>query len=158
MFLFQVFVSNIAGPAVMSIFIVSLCIYLYMKGYQKDCDRILFSVCIAMACTYTVKLLAHVPRPINSLIVERDFRFPSGHATMAAVVSSLAIYYTYTHVKHARTRKLLYILAVCWFMLVAYARLFLMVHLPIDILVGGVIGVLVTMAVIHMFKHLHYYK
>jgi phosphatidylglycerophosphatase B/undecaprenyl-diphosphatase len=158
MFLFQVFISNIAGPAVMSIFIVSFCVYLYTTGRQKDCDRILFSTCIAMALTYTIKLMTHIPRPLDALVIENDYRFPSGHSTMAAVVSCLVIYYTGVYVKHARLRKLLYVLAVCWFLLIGYSRLYLGAHIPIDVLVGGIIGTLVTMGVIHMFRHLHYYK
>lgn len=158
MLITQLFISKLAGPEIMSLFIVVLCIYLYSTDRQKDCDRILFSACIAMSLTYTIKLMTHIPKPVNALIAENDFRFPSGHATMAAVVSCLAIYYIHTYVKSSNTRKVLYVMSVCWFLIVSYSRVYLGVHILVDIVVGGFIGFLVTMVILKMFKHLHYYK
>jgi undecaprenyl-diphosphatase len=92
------------------------------------------------------------------LVAETDPRFPSGHATMAAVVMTLVIYYSNKHIKNDYLKHFLWIVAVVWFMLVSYSRLYLHVHYPIDVIIGGIIGIIRTIATLKIFKHLHYYK
>lgn len=135
-----------------------LCILLYIKKYKKDSLKIIFASTSAMFVTFTLKYLLRVPRPVHMLVVETDPRFPSGHATMASVVMSLSIYYAHKYVKNRNIRYFLYICAVLWFILVSYSRLYLGVHYPVDILVGGLIGIISTAIVIKIFKHLHYYS
>jgi undecaprenyl-diphosphatase len=92
------------------------------------------------------------------LVIETDPRFPSGHATMAAVVMTLIISYSNKHIKNNYLKYFLWILAIGWFMLVSYSRLYLHVHYPIDIIAGGLIGILSTMVVSKIFNHLRYYN
>lgn len=111
-----------------------------------------------MFVTFTLKYLLKVPRPVDMLVVETDPRFPSGHATMASVVMALVIYYSHKHIKNRYVRYFLYACAVSWFAVVSYSRLYLGVHYPIDIIVGGLIGIISSVAVLKIFKHLHYYS
>lgn len=111
-----------------------------------------------MFLTYTLKYLLKVPRPEHMLVIEHDPRFPSGHATMAGVVMALIIYYAYNHCENRFVRYLLYFCALSWFILVSYSRLYLHVHYPIDIIAGGIIGIVSTIVIIRIFKHLHYYN
>lgn len=155
---FQIFISQISGPEIMFGVSVLVAIFLYTKNYRKGFYKILFTSTPAMFTTYTLKYLVKAPRPNNMLIPEDGYGFPSGHATMAAVVMSLGIYYTYTRVKNVHLRYFLYVLAVSWYLLVSYSRIYLHVHYFIDVLAGGLIGVLATIVVLKIFKHLHYYK
>jgi undecaprenyl-diphosphatase len=118
----------------------------------------MFSGMSAMFITYTLKYLTNIPRPDTMLIIEADSRFPSGHATVAAVVMSLIIYYSHNHCKNKHVQYFLYIIAVSWFILVSYSRLYLQAHYPIDIMIGGIIGALSTIVVMKTFKHFHYYN
>jgi undecaprenyl-diphosphatase len=155
---FQIFISQIAGPNVMFLVLILVAIVLYKVHDIKEFYKVFFSSTLAMCISYTLKYLLKVPRPTDMLIFEGDYRFPSGHATMAAVVMALGIHYAHTHVKHKPLRYTLYALAVLWYVLISYSRLYLHVHYPVDVFVGGAIGVFSATLILKIFKHLRYYK
>jgi len=111
-----------------------------------------------MFVTFTLKYILKVPRPETIILFEDSYRFPSGHATMAAIVMSLIIYYSHKKVQNMYLRYFLYILGASWFVLVSYSRIYLHAHVLIDVFVGGLIGVLATVVVMKVFRHLRYYK
>lgn len=158
MYAFQLWLSNIGSFYVTGMMLACICLYLFYTGKQKDFDRIFFTTFIAMGTTFAIKYMTNVPRPLEALISESDSRFPSGHATIAAVVASLGVYYVHAYVKHERVRKILYTLCALWFMLVSYSRLYLHVHVFVDVFVGGLIGVGASVFVWKLFKHLRFYK
>jgi undecaprenyl-diphosphatase len=155
---FQILISQISGTVVMFSVLGILCVILYVLKYKKDFLKIIFASTSAMFVTYTLKYLLKIPRPEHMLVIETDPRFPSGHATMAAVVMTLIISYSNKHIKNNYLKYFLWILAIGWFMLVSYSRLYLHVHYPIDIIAGGLIGILSTMVVSKIFNHLRYYN
>lgn len=129
-------------------FIIIVAIILYKKKFIQDFYIVLAASTLAMATTYLLKYLLRIPRPDAMLTQAHDYRFPSGHATMAAVIMSLGIYYTYTHIHDKHLRIFFYIAAIGWYVLISYSRLYLGVHIPIDIIVGGVIGTVSAMVVV----------
>ncbi len=155
---FQIFISQISGTEVTFSLAILLSIFLYKKDDPKDFYKILFTSTLAMFFTYSLKYLLKIPRPEDMLVIAHDYRFPSGHATMAAVVMSLAMHYTHIHIKNKAIKYSLYASALIWYILVSYSRLYLHVHYPIYVIVGGAIGVFSTVLVLKIFKHLHYYK
>lgn len=155
---FQIFISQIAGVKVMFVAVLILLGLLYFFKNMKDFYKIIFISTSAMFVTYTLKYLLQVPRLETILIPASDFRFPSGHATMAAIAMSLIIYYAYKKVRNVFLRYFLYVLGVSWFVLVSYSRIYLHAHILIDIVVGGLIGVFATIVVMRVFRHLHYYQ
>ena len=155
---FQIFISHVADTGIMLTILLMLAFFLYEKKDPRDFFIILFSGAMAMFITYTLKLVLKVPRPEHMLVLEDGYRFPSGHATMAAVVMSLGMYYAHRYVHDKHVRYFLYISAFAWYVLVSYSRLYLGVHYPIDVIVGGVVGISSTFFVIKIFKYLHYYK
>ncbi len=154
----QIFISTITGSTVMIPLLLLVCGVLYWNHKNKESYKIFFSGVTAMAITYTLKYITDIPRPYHMLVPETGSRFPSGHATLAAVVMSLGIYYAYTYVTNPVMRYLYYILAIAWFIIVGYSRLYLHVHYPVDIIAGGLIGVLGTLWVVQFFHHIHYYQ
>lgn len=155
---FQIFVSQIAGVKAMFVAVLLLLVLLYLFQYKKDFYKIIFISTSAMFVTYTLKYILQVPRLETILIPESDFRFPSGHATMAAIVMSLIVYYAHKKVRNTYVRYFLYALGVSWFVLVSYSRLYLHAHILVDVVVGGFIGVFATIIVMRTFRHLHYYQ
>ena len=148
----QIFITNIAGPEIMFFLLVLFSIFLYVKNYKKDFYKILFSSIIAVFVTLILKTLLKIPRPEHMLIVETGYGFPSWHATMAGVIMSLGIYYSYTHIKNRYVKYVLYMISICWYLIVSYSRLYLQVHYPIDVIAGGIIGIISTIVVFKIFK------
>lgn len=155
---FQIFVSKIADVEVMLFMVLLLLVTLYYFQYKKDFYKILCISASAMFVTFTLKYILKVPRPETIILFEDSYRFPSGHATMAAIVMSLIIYYSHKKVQNMYLRYFLYILGASWFVLVSYSRIYLHAHVLIDVFVGGLIGVLATVVVMKVFRHLRYYK
>lgn len=101
------------------------------------------SVLVAYVVTVVLKYWAHAPRPfvalanVHPLIVETSYdSFPSGHATaFFALATAIYIY-------DKRWGTVFFLIAI----LVALSRVISGVHFPVDILVGAIIGVLVSLA------------
>ena len=157
MLLFQIFISYISDIQVMSIFVAIICIFLLTIKHIKEVYKIISSLVLSMFVTHTLKSIFAIPRPTTALVLEETYRFPSGHATMAAAVATLCVYYTHKHIPSKSVRVTLYILAVLWFLLVSYSRLYLGVHVLVDVVAGGIIGVISTLIVVRIFKHIRYY-
>ena len=155
---FQILVSTIAGPGVMFAIIAICSVVVITMGHTKDFYRISASGVMAICITFTLKHILQIPRSGTMLIVENSYRFPSGHATIAAVVATLGIYYSHRYIKQKAYRYMLYAVSLLWFVLVSYSRLYLRAHIPIDIVAGGLIGLGSTLIILQCFKHLHYYK
>lgn len=155
---FQIFISQIAAPIPMCITLFILAVVLFIFHSTKEFYKIFFTVTFAICFSYTLKYLFKIPRPTDMLVIENDYRFPSGHATMAAVIMSLGIYYAHLHIKNKILRYVLYTTAVLWYLLVSYSRLYLHVHYLVDVIAGGIIGVFSTILIVKIFKHLHYYN
>lgn len=149
----QILISQISGTMIMFGLVGILSVILYTRNNKKDAYGILFSSFLAVSITTTLKYLLMVPRPLNMLVSETDPRFPSGHATMAAVIMTLVIYYSGKHIENRYYRYFLYGIGVAWFIIVSYSRLYLHVHYPIDVVVGGIIGVSSTLVTIYILNN-----
>ena len=158
MLTFQIIISQIAGPEIMFFLCVVVACFLYFQNHRKDFFKIFFASTTAMFIALIAKYLFHIARPAHMLVAETGYGFPSGHATMAGVVMTLGIAYAHTHIKRKHIQYGIYGISVLWLVLVGYSRLYLQVHYPIDVIAGGIIGILSTITVLKIFKHFHYYK
>ncbi len=99
-----------------------------------------------------VKVVTHIPRPFLALgdvrslsPLEAGYSFPSMHAALMVGIATLV----YLH--HKRTGKLLAIFAVA----VSISRVFIGVHYPKDVFVGGMLGFAIS-ALLHIaFCNMH---
>lgn len=143
MFSFAEYISSIADIKSM-IIVFGLCIFCLWYANKKFLTSVwIGSVLVTVGTTYIVKVLLHIPRPLNALIVEDGFRFPSGHASVAAIFGILIVYTIFTLYTSRTVRAASVIFACVWFACVAWSRLFLGVHYPIDIM-GGLAAALVS--------------
>ncbi len=154
----QILLSTLSGTTVMFFLVITLSFLLYKKKQKTESLTIALSSMLAMGVTNLLKYTLKVPRSADMLVVANDYRFPSGHATMAAVVMCLGIAYTKMHVHHKHARYFLYITAVAWFILVSYSRLYLHAHRLIDIIVGGLIGTVATIIILSTAKRSRSHK
>lgn len=94
-------------------------------------------------CNITLKPIVARIRPYDldptiTLLIppEHDFSFPSGH-TVASVESAVALFLC--HKKSG-------IAAICLAVVIAFSRIYLMVHYPTDVIVAAVLGVIIAVA------------
>lgn len=107
---------------------------------------------IGYVLVFFTKVLVARPRPDNLLedITSREVftygqGFPSGHVALATIISLTVIVYL---------PKPWRLIAIPWILLVAWSRLYLGVHVPLDVLGGFVLGLIVIMGVEYLPKRL----
>ena len=131
-----------------------LVVFLILKQYKKQAWKVLlvFILTITLSdqtcnlvknsvCRYrpshTVAISEQihlVQKPDGKLYYGGQYGFPSAHASNSMALAFLVIFFL------SKGEKWVIVLALCWSLLLAYTRLYLGVHYPIDILCGFVIG------------------
>ena len=88
-----------------------------------------------------VKSLVHSARPLNGLMQETGFSFPSGHVTSTTVLFGFLFYFAWQNRKTSSTRLLSVICLILIELVVGFSRIYLNVHWLSDVLGGYLIGV-----------------
>jgi len=121
-------------------------VFLITNRYHNDGLLIIISLlfCIIIG-NVIIKLLCarmrpcHVNDKINLLIsMPRDYSFPSGH-TMSSFAAATII---------ANANYKIGIVSFIVAILIAFSRLYLYVHYPSDVLVGAILGVVISISII----------
>ena len=142
------FITRLGSGAL--IWIVVALVFLVSKKYRKD-GLILISSLLLCGLIGNIILKPWIARirpfdvntAIQLLIAKpTDFSFPSGH-TMTSFASATVIFHTNRSMGIAA-----FVLAA----LIAFSRLYLYVHYPSDIIAGILIGVLISVTTIWLFK------
>lgn len=114
----------------------------YMKENDRYAARLVFaSIVGAYILNAVIKLLVLRTRPVDYMLVQKTSpSFPSGHSMV-----SMSFYTTMSYILLRRTedekKKIIgSIIAVIISVGIAYSRLYLGVHWPTDVFVGGVLG------------------
>jgi undecaprenyl-diphosphatase len=108
----------------------------FVGGHQRKAILAISSVLLASAITGVIKVIVARPRPfmvlpgIHVLALEADWSFPSGHASRVFSLLPLA------SGSDRRLRFSCYTLAC----LVAFSRIYLGVHYPLDTVGGAMLG------------------
>ena len=116
--------------------VVILFLIFYLLGYKKGAILIFTTLLVGTIAVLLLKTFIPRPRPYLTLYTIIPFEkeigtsFPSGHSerifALTAVLSR----------ERSKTTLLLYLLAS----LVAFSRVYLGMHYPLDVFVGGIIG------------------
>jgi undecaprenyl-diphosphatase len=115
---------------------VALCLLLYAFGYRREALLALIAIVLGTIVGLPLKVLIMRPRPHSTLSAVITLEngvgpsFPSGHSIM---IFSLSTVLSNGRGKEALS---LYALAVT----VAFSRIYLGVHYPLDVIVGSMIG------------------
>lgn len=127
--------------------------YLFLKKRRKESVISVLIIGLSSISVFILKNLYHIARPVNALISETDFSFPSGHSSIAVVLFGLfAIFY----LKDSKRKKIPVILASALGILtVAFSRLYLNVHWLTDVIGGLILGGIWLLSTIII---LDYYK
>lgn len=139
-------------------FVGALCVSIFflLMYFKKQKEAIAFtcSIIFSGAVAYVAKMVFHRPRPLHALIVETDYSFPSGHATIAVAFYGFIALLLFLHFKNRYTRIVICSVALFLILLIGISRLYLGVHYFSDIVGGymvGTIGMVVGYAVLKYY-------
>ncbi len=116
--------------------------FFYKKHLRRYIATLWVTIISAEIITFALKLFVARPRPLDGLLTENDFSFPSGHATIAMAFFGVLIYVVSTNIESFRGRQVFIFIAVTLILLIGLSRLYLGVHYLSDILTGYLVGFL----------------
>jgi undecaprenyl-diphosphatase len=139
-----------------SLFIISLLIavYLFYKKYKGDALLLGGAMVVDVAVVEIVKMFIRFPRPLNSIVNESGFAFPSGHVTSTIVLFGLLTYFVWKHWKTSNAKALSSLFFVAIAIAVGFDRIYLNVHWLSDVLGSYPLGVFLLTFSILVFQHL----
>lgn len=89
---------------------------------------------------YLLKNTVDRLRPLNALIVETDYSFPSGHSAIAVAFYGFLTFILLQKCKNRGQKIVIVTLAILLIFLIGISRLYLGVHYATDIIGGYVVG------------------
>ena len=140
------FIHSLNNPFVLAFIIGSAALALF---YIKQAYAVLFFVSVAatVVSTYLLKIAFAIPRPTTAVVVAEGYRFPSMHASLAAAICASFIYATFQSTENVLLRFGVLAIGVAIILLIDYSRVALGVHLPVDVIVGTLLGIGITLLV-----------
>jgi len=128
-----------------SIIVISLILsaYLWIKSSKKDSIFFIFAMGLNGGVLYILKELIQRARPLNSLVTETGFAFPSAHASTGIVFFGALIYLIHNSDKSRNLKLISILISLVMIIFICFARLYLNVHWFSDVLGGIAIGIFI---------------
>ncbi len=115
----------------------------------------LSNIFITMGLVYVLKEVFDTSRPVDALTYAFGASFPSYHATMSTVFF-ISLYFTFKDKIGGFYKKALYFFSFIIVFLVAFSRIYLGVHWLSDVVLGVVLGVIISCLSVRLFKKYRY--
>jgi undecaprenyl-diphosphatase len=140
------FLTEIGGPEALIAISGALLLMFWFWNKKAYLIHVLSVMCLSAGTVLVLKHSIQRDRPALGLISETGYSLPSGHALMAFVFFPTMIYLGKTHIQ-TTWKKNLYIGALLLFMvIISYSRLYLGVHYLSDVILGALIGSIMSSA------------
>ena len=136
----MVFITNIFSPENLLVVAALAAVYFYVKKNWSKAALILFSSGGGLLLGAILKRLIGRLRPLNGLISESGFSFPSQHALMALIFFSLIMFLFHEKIKNKPLKYLFVAGNIFLIILVGFSRIYLKAHWFSDIMAGLALG------------------
>ncbi len=115
-------------------------VFLLLKNRKQSFCILTIAAIAGTALPEIIKTATERIRPVSNLLLETDYSFPSGHATMATIFLLSSIFLIAPAIKNNFTRNIFLICTCVIFPLVIVSRIYLSVHWFSDVLTGILLG------------------
>lgn len=129
------------GTTSLSIITLLVAVYLLYKHYRNHALLLVGAMLGDVVIVTILKRLIHSTRPLNGIIQETGFSFPSGHATAAVVFLGLLTYFIWQHFKSRNVKILSGVLLILISLVVGFSRIYLNVHWLSDVVGAYSLGI-----------------
>lgn len=148
---FNVLITSIFNPVVavglVSIVFILLCLF----KMKRDGFYIVSSMLLSTLINTIFKVLVKRNRPINMLIEQGGFSFPSGHSAASACFAASIYLIIRNHTSDKRKKRIACLLLSIFSIYVAFTRLYLGVHYFSDVTTGLLLGLFVANLVEYLY-------
>ena len=133
--------TTLASPEVLVALSLLLALFFFFRQKKEASALLTFSMLGALTLTLLFKEIVQRARPLDGLIAESGYSFPSGHATIATVFFCFLMYTFYDQIENEVLQYLFVLGNILLILLVGFSRLYLHVHWFSDVLAGFCLGV-----------------
>lgn len=102
-----------------------------------------------------IKHIIRRPRPVNIIVNEDGYSFPSGHSMMSICFYALIIYFIWQTNMKKSTKIVLTVILSLLVLLIGFTRIYLGAHYPSDIISGYLITIAYMVLYIPLYKKLY---
>ncbi len=134
-------ISDVLSPLVLCIVAALFAVWFLAKKRRHYLHILISAFPVGLVFDYVLKNAIQRPRPVDMLVHEPGFSFPSGHAVAIALFCTLMIYYFARSIKNRHWRDTFIVGNFFLVVLVCAARVYLNVHWFSDVLAGASFGV-----------------
>lgn len=149
--IFSEILALIFDPLTLIIISLIIAIYLYIKSSKKQGVILASAILLTCILVKAFKELFQRIRPLNQIIQETGFSFPSGHTTMAVAFFGL-ITYLFSENKSKKTKTTISLISILMILLTGFTRIYLRVHWLTDIIGGFILGGTILLLSILAFR------
>jgi len=125
---------------------ILISIYFYLTNKLKELKTIFLLVFTELILVYIIKHIVLRVRPINQIIQQTNFSFPSGHAAISIVLFGFLIIFFWN-----RRRYVSYLFGIL-ILLIGFSRIYLNVHWLTDVIGGYLIGITILLFGLYFLK------
>jgi undecaprenyl-diphosphatase len=139
-----------------ALIVVSLvtAVFLFLLHHRRYSFLLLGAMAGDTLLVTGLKTMIASPRPLNGIIAETNFSFPSGHVTSAVVLFGLLTYLAWKHWDTVKTKALAGTIYVSIIALVSFDRVYLNVHWLSDVIGAVFLGAFWLSFCIYVFNRL----
>jgi undecaprenyl-diphosphatase len=134
-------IAIVFDTTLLVIFSLILATFLFVKNHRAQSLLLLGAMGGDALIVSVVKSLHHINRPLNGIMADSGFSFPSGHSAGVIVFCGVLAYFAWQHWKNARARALTVTGVAVITAVVGFDRLYLNVHWFSDVLGGWMFGI-----------------
>lgn len=144
-------------PIYVILYIVILSTILY---FLKKKEKAILLFLSSIAGGFFIFVLKHIfsrARPLNMIIEESSFSFPSGHALFSVILFGMLIYFC-TSIKSKSKKNILISSSIFMIFIIGLSRLYIGVHWLSDIIAGYFFGVFLIFLILFIYKSTNFFN
>ncbi len=142
--------------------IIAVSVWLYWCKDKQTGRRMIAGFTLTIFANTLIKQLFRIPRPWlldpalhpseKALRTATGYSFPSAHTQISSLLYGTLFYYRFRHLKHP------FLIPMIMTLLVGFSRNYLGVHTLLDVIGGGILGLVTLYFIRYLYPHLHTHK
>lgn len=138
----MLFITKLGNP--FEALLIFLVLSWFILNNKKKKEFYIFTIASAlgMELPEIIKVILERIRPNSTLLIERSFSFPSGHATIATIFLISSLILVAPLIKNKISQLIFSFSVSIIFPLVAFSRIYLSVHWTSDVIAGIFLGII----------------
>lgn len=149
------FISYLGSLQSLGLLIIALSLYFWLHKKPYHLIQAVVTIGSGLLIVYLIKIYVAKVRPVEALINVGGYSFPSGHATISTIFCSLIIFSFKDYIKNIYLKVSFIFFFALMALVVSFSRVYLSVHYLSDVVVGILLGLLISAISVFVFENFY---